>query len=308
MNIAAIVVTFNRKELLIECLHGLRQQTTPLRRIYIIDNNSSDGTQNLLRDSGYLDDQLFEYHNTGSNLGGAGGFSAGMKIAHKNNHDWYWLMDDDVEPTTNSLEILLTYSHISKCIHPKKIFTDKSEYLWDGKFNPTIIKTTWFNPERFSETQKYVEINYGCFEGMLIHHSIVEKIGIPDKRYFIHTDDLAYGYLASLRTKVIYVKDSIFIKKIKKDDKTFFLGRKFTYLSGFNQYFNLRNHFLLRKTLLEIGTTNRFISYVYALAKFFKLFLYALIVHRKLKDAKMIWWGLLDGLTQDFSGHKRFLK
>ena len=44
----AVVVTYNRKELLIECLESLRSQTRPLNAIYIIDNASTDGTPNLL--------------------------------------------------------------------------------------------------------------------------------------------------------------------------------------------------------------------------------------------------------------------
>ena len=40
--VCAIVVTFNRKELLIDCLDSLREQTRPLDAIYIIDNASTD--------------------------------------------------------------------------------------------------------------------------------------------------------------------------------------------------------------------------------------------------------------------------
>ena len=42
--IAAIVVTFNRKELLLECIHSLINQTYCLDTIFIIDGPSTDGT------------------------------------------------------------------------------------------------------------------------------------------------------------------------------------------------------------------------------------------------------------------------
>ena len=48
MKVSAVVVTFNRKELLIECLEALRRQTRPLDALYIIDNASTDGTEELL--------------------------------------------------------------------------------------------------------------------------------------------------------------------------------------------------------------------------------------------------------------------
>ncbi|RMG35011.1 MAG: glycosyltransferase, partial [Methanobacteriota archaeon] len=43
-NIAAVIVTFNRKEMLIRCLEGIFSQTRPVSAIFIIDNASTDGT------------------------------------------------------------------------------------------------------------------------------------------------------------------------------------------------------------------------------------------------------------------------
>ena len=42
--IAAVVVTYNRKDLLGQCLDSLRGQSRPLDAIYILDNHSTDGT------------------------------------------------------------------------------------------------------------------------------------------------------------------------------------------------------------------------------------------------------------------------
>lgn len=44
MRIAAVVVTYNRKKLLIECLEALRKQTRFPDTIYIIDDASTNGT------------------------------------------------------------------------------------------------------------------------------------------------------------------------------------------------------------------------------------------------------------------------
>lgn len=46
--VCAVVVTYNRKGLLIECLEALRRQTRPLQAIYLIDNASTDGTPEFL--------------------------------------------------------------------------------------------------------------------------------------------------------------------------------------------------------------------------------------------------------------------
>jgi rhamnopyranosyl-N-acetylglucosaminyl-diphospho-decaprenol beta-1,3/1,4-galactofuranosyltransferase len=95
--VAAVVVTFNRKHLLIECIQGLLVQTVRPDRIYIVDNASTDGTAESLAEAGYLNNPLIQYVCLGSNCGGAGGFSAGLEIAYKAGFDWFWLMDDDVD-------------------------------------------------------------------------------------------------------------------------------------------------------------------------------------------------------------------
>jgi len=46
--VCAVVVTYNRKELLLECLEAIRKQTRPVQGIYLIDNASTDGTPKLL--------------------------------------------------------------------------------------------------------------------------------------------------------------------------------------------------------------------------------------------------------------------
>ena len=68
--IAAVVVTYNRKELLCECIEGLLAQTKRVDAIYIIDNASTDGTKEAL--GAYVEAGSIVYVNTGANLGGAG--------------------------------------------------------------------------------------------------------------------------------------------------------------------------------------------------------------------------------------------
>ncbi len=47
-SVAAVVVTYNRKVLLKECLDALLAQTRPLDSIIVVDNASTDGTRVFL--------------------------------------------------------------------------------------------------------------------------------------------------------------------------------------------------------------------------------------------------------------------
>jgi rhamnopyranosyl-N-acetylglucosaminyl-diphospho-decaprenol beta-1,3/1,4-galactofuranosyltransferase len=104
--IAAVVVTFNRRALLVECVDALLPQTVPLDQIFIIDNASTDGTEELVRLKGFADHARITYIRMQKNSGGSGGFYEGMRIAFEKNYDWIWVMDDDAEPEVNALETL----------------------------------------------------------------------------------------------------------------------------------------------------------------------------------------------------------
>lgn len=69
-SIAAIVVTYNRKELLMECLAALIGQSQHLDIIYIIDNASTDGTPDLLRERQFMNHPRISYHRMPTNGGG----------------------------------------------------------------------------------------------------------------------------------------------------------------------------------------------------------------------------------------------
>ena len=104
--IAAVVVTYNRKALLLENIESLLSQTvSDLLDIVIVDNASTDGTKEAL--GKYVSNEKIIYKNTGANLGGAGGFQYGIRYAAENGYEYVWVMDDDCMPTSTALENFL---------------------------------------------------------------------------------------------------------------------------------------------------------------------------------------------------------
>ena len=213
VRVAAVIVTYNRKQLLCECIDALLAQSFPVAGIVLIDNASTDGTADLLAEKGYLETEVCKYIRMPVNVGGAGGFHEGVKRAYEEGYEWLWLMDDDVEPVPNALSTMLSYSNVSECIQACKAFRDGESEGWErwASIDESGRRTT--SDEQNSD---YVVAQTGCFEGMLIHSRIISEIGFPDKRFFIGGDDVAYGYLASKHTQVIYVREACFVKKMNK--------------------------------------------------------------------------------------------
>ena len=72
--IAVVVVTYNRLKLLKKCIYNLKNQRNV--DIIVINNASTDETEKYIQS---IKNEKIIYCNTGKNLGGAGGFSYGIK-------------------------------------------------------------------------------------------------------------------------------------------------------------------------------------------------------------------------------------
>ncbi len=102
--VCAVVLTYNRKELLGRCLAALAAQTRPCDRIIVLDNASTDGTPAMLEED-WLG--LIEAHVLERNIGAAGGFNLMMRLGYQTGADYVWVMDDDVLPEPAALAQLM---------------------------------------------------------------------------------------------------------------------------------------------------------------------------------------------------------
>ena len=79
MKVNCVIVTYNRLALLKECLAAIEKQTYPIHKVIVIDNCSTDGTKEYLK--AYAVRPQFQVIRTEQNIGGAGGFSLGVKTS-----------------------------------------------------------------------------------------------------------------------------------------------------------------------------------------------------------------------------------
>lgn len=186
-SVVAVVVTFNRKKLLSKCLESLLRQTFSLEKIIIIDNNSSDGTENFIKKNEYVENKKIKYIRLNKNTGGSGGFHHGLRIALSENPDWFWLMDDDGLPDHQCLEMLLKNKSNYDAVGPLIISTEN----YSLSSFPYIINK--FHSSSIEEIKNFETIEpVHPFNGTLISKKIVDKIGFPEKRFFIWGDEVDY--------------------------------------------------------------------------------------------------------------------
>ncbi|HUI29499.1 MAG TPA: glycosyltransferase family 2 protein [Candidatus Acidoferrales bacterium] len=256
--IAAVVVTYNRKLLLKECLEGILAQNRPVQGIVIIDNASIDRTPEMLKDLGFLEnvptdggqepgvnrtvralanggkDVALHYVRLSTNAGSSGGFYEGVKRAYNMGFDRLWIMDDDCLPQETCLAELL------ENLSPRE-YGGPIRFTRDGVPLTALKKV-------YAEVGHRVESLTFAFNGLLMPRRIVAEIGFPLKGFFISFDDTEYckrardhdfkGYY--IRTAKLYHPDAphfdlrfaglkITVPNYTKGDRIFYAARNVMY-------------------------------------------------------------------------------
>ena len=214
MKTLAIVVTYNRKKLLRECINALQKQNNKDLDILVIDNNSNDGTQKMINKNF----PKITYKNTGKNLGGAGGFNYGIKEAFKlgKHYEYLWIMDDDTIPNPDVLSTFLDISKKNKnygFLSPKTLWTDGSLCLMN------LQSDTQGNLINES-TENLTKLSRCTFVSCFIPSKIVLEMGLPIKEFFIWSDDTEYTLRISQKYPCYYINTCEVIHKMNNNKPT----------------------------------------------------------------------------------------
>jgi GT2 family glycosyltransferase len=187
-DVCAVVVTHNRRALLEQCLAALEAQTRGPGRVLVVDNASTDGTPELLRERFPAADVL----RLPDNRGGAGGFHAGLGAAVAGGTAWAWIMDDDTIPAPDALEALLAASPPPDLPAPLLL---APQVRWvDGSLHPMNDPVFKRDPALFAAgvERRLLPLRTVTFPGLLVHREAVERFGLPLAEFFIWSDDLEY--------------------------------------------------------------------------------------------------------------------
>lgn len=284
--VCAVVVTFNRINLLEECLNKLLNQSVPLD-ILVVDNASTDGTQEFIKKE-YPSLGLIELS---ENVGGAGGFYEGLKKAYEMGYEWVWILDDDTMAEPNTLEELLeAYDAFTSQMKPTIL---ASKVVWnDGTVHPMNISNLKDDYElsMLAAEKLTLSIRSSSFVSMLVNRAMIEKYGLPHKKFFIWNDDFEYSARVLKNEFGVLVPKSIVTHKTKI---------KYSPLesSGERYYYEVRNKYWVLKTdslekkekIITFFRMNRGILKYLKLNKF------------KAKSLKIVIKGTLDGITKSFN-------
>lgn len=240
--ILAVVVTYNRKDMLIKCIQHLLAQTFPFLDILIIDNNSTDGTEQAI--NSYMCDQI-EFIKLPTNIGGAGGFNYGMKEAVLRGYEYCWVMDDDCFADKEALNEFIIADNILKGAYGFLAGT----VLWiDGsgcQMNRQKIKKSFYKKIHYLK-EGLISVRQSTFVSFFIKTSIIQEVGLPIKEFFIWGDDIEYTRRISAKKECFLVGKSIVVHAMTTNNGSSIATDSADRLARYNYAFRNEN-FLYRK-------------------------------------------------------------
>ena len=209
---AAVVVTYNRKDLLTENIQCLLAQKPEVPAIIIIDNHSTDGTKEAIQR--FIDAEQIQYCDTGANLGGAGGFSFGIKYAAEKGYDYVWVMDDDCMPNPDALAAFFVADEQLKGQYGFL----SSKVLWkDGNLCTMNLQREILTHNLAGFEKDLQPVVMASFVSLFLPTRIIKEMGLPIKEFFIWTDDWEYTRRISRKYTCYAVADSVVVHKSKNN-------------------------------------------------------------------------------------------
>lgn len=222
-NLVIVIVTYNRLELLHQCLDKLNDQTYSIDSVIVVNNASTDGVTAQYLD-GYEGLLPLKVIHNDINTGGAGGFYTGIKQAHQLGYEWIFIMDDDVVADSCCIEKLMEVAHpcmiaVRECKDGKLVERAAIEY---NLSNPFCL-----NPKRLAVSDRYknrgdmpatIEVDNVAFEGFMINRKVIDIIGYPEPKYFIFYDDVDYALRArKMGYSILAVRDARLVRQLPFD-------------------------------------------------------------------------------------------
>jgi GT2 family glycosyltransferase len=287
--VCAVVVTYNRQELLLCCLAALCRQNLPPDKIIVVDNASTDGTPAAMAAYAKRAGVQVEYVRLEVNTGGAGGFKHGLHHAVNAGAQWVWLMDDDAEPHPTALAELMMVAANPTDIYGS-VATNGEDICW---------ATTLLEPERrvvnhLAQMPDKAHVQSLPFLGFLIHCDLVRTIGLPDDGFVIAADDVEYCLRAQRAGAQIIIAGKSHIEHPKTDIRVWrFFGTSISYLglAPWKRYYDTRNRILIARKYYGLRLLTQTIP-----GSFVRLLAALRFEPRKLAQLGAFCAGLVDGL------------
>jgi GT2 family glycosyltransferase len=190
--VATIVLNWNGKEVIGDCLRSLLANDYPNLQVTVVDNGSVDGSVDYLKT---------EFPTVGlvcspTNLGFTGGNNLGMRQALEEGADYIWLLNNDTVVDRECVSHLVRVAEGDAqygALSPKIYYFDPPDRLWyaGGAFSLWKGVSEHWGRKAVDEGQydalREVTFVNGC--ALFVRASVLREVGLLDETLFSCAED-----------------------------------------------------------------------------------------------------------------------
>lgn len=268
MRVAAVLVTHNRPQLLLQALAALRAQTRPLDAIVVVDNGSDppcmpDRPGGIGAAGGHQEVKLLR---SNVNLGGAGGFALGMTHAFAAGYDWIWLLDDDAMARPDALAQLLDAldaleglgAGIGALCGTVREFGDialrhRRRYHLPTGIELPLPRSAYEGPPCRVDTASFV--------GFLVAASAIAEVGMPERGFFLSYDDTEYALRLRRAGRTLWLVPGSVVEHLRERRARLRAGP-----FGPKHYFTIRNRLAVARAYATLPVVPTVVAALFGLA------------------------------------------
>jgi GT2 family glycosyltransferase len=207
--VCIIILNWNNWKDTLECLESVYQSTYPYFEVVVVDNGSTDGSEEKIRE--WAGDRALVLRQAGSNLGYSGGNNIGLQyVLEREDFAYAWLLNNDTIVYKDALLKMVDMAESDE-----KIGMVGSNLL--NYYRPDVLQTAggfWIipwtgNTVPITEAGFPYEPDYISGASVLVRKNVLERIGLLDEDYFLYWEDADWGVRArKANYRLLYCPES----------------------------------------------------------------------------------------------------
>lgn len=190
-----IVLNYNGKKTILDCINSIYDSTYSNFEVVIVDNNSTDGSFELIKKTFFKANII----RNSKNIGFAAGNNIGIRFALEKFADYIFLLNNDATIESDMLSLLMNEmrKNSSASIISPLILKEKRGAVWfaGGRILWSKMRAAHLDTPKNKSLSYQIEYASGC--AMLIKNTVFKKIGLFDENFFLYYEDVDF----SLRAK-----------------------------------------------------------------------------------------------------------
>ena len=210
--VGTLIVTWNRRRDLLECVESVLRSTYPSLTVYVVDNASTDSSSCAIRQE-FPGVRIIR---SPENLGFSGGNNLGLALMISDGIEAAFLINDDLIVEEDTIEKLVSNGfHDPKVgiLAPKVLLHSQPGVIWSagGTVDPVsgVAAQRHCGETDAGQAEVPIEVDYAIGCAMLVKTEAIRRTGLIDPRYFMYYEEADWcRRMAQAGYKVLYVPQS----------------------------------------------------------------------------------------------------